>query len=495
MKTNQSNYLSQLYAPSLTLLADLYALTMAQAHWKASTGNREAIFELTFRQAPFGSGFSVACGLGTVIQYLSGFHFTEDDIHYLGGLTGEDEEPLFAGEFLAYLKALSLSCDMFAIPEGSVVFPHEPLIRVQGPILQCQLLESALLNIINYQTLTATHAARMKLAARGEPIIEFGLRRAQGIDGSVSASRAAYVGGCDATSNLLAGKLLGIPVRGTHAHSWVLAFDDELEAFRTYADAMPNNVVLLVDTYDTLTGVRKAAAVGKELRERGHNLLGIRLDSGDLAWLSIQARKILDDAGLVQTKILASNDLDEYVIESLNQQGAAISVWGVGTRLVTGGDCSALGGVYKLTALRNAEYGWDDKLKLSEQTVKISTPGIHQVRRYKIKNEYRCDAIYDVRLGIEAEAKIIDPSDSSRSRTVPVNGESFDLLVPILQSGKLVYDVPSLQEVQSHAKKELGMLPEGIKRFLNPHAYPAGLEKNLYARKVDLIKRHRENVL
>src|SRR5688572_20045473 len=285
-----------IYKHSLALLTDLYELTMAHGYWKAGVDAKEAVFHLFFRQNPFGSGFSIACGLGYVIDFLKDFRFDEGDTRYLSGLTGNDGRPIFEPEFLSTLRALEITCDIDAIPEGTVVFPHEPLLRVRGPIGQCQLLETALLNLINFQTLIATKAARICISARGDPVLEFGLRRAQGVDGGLAASRAAYIGGCAGTSNVLAGKIFGIPVRGTHAHSWVMSFDTEIEAFRAYADAMPNNCVFLVDTYDTLTGVQHAIEMGKWLRKRGHKLTGVRLDSGDLAWLSIEARRMLDAA-------------------------------------------------------------------------------------------------------------------------------------------------------------------------------------------------------
>ncbi|HXT99615.1 MAG TPA: nicotinate phosphoribosyltransferase, partial [Polyangia bacterium] len=324
------------------LLTDLYQLTMAYGYWKSARADDEAVFSLFFRKAPFGSGYTVACGLAPVIDYIEGFRFQPDDLEYLGGLTGNDGGRLFEKAFLDYLAELRPAVTVHGIPEGTVVFPHEPLLRIQGPILQCQLLETALLNIINFDTLVATKAARVCLAAQGDSVLEFGLRRAQGRDGALAASRAAHVGGCAATSNVLAGKCFGIPVRGTHAHSWVMSFDTEREAFQAYADVMPNNCVFLVDTYDTLEGVHNAIAVARDLRRRGKELVGIRLDSGDLAWLSVQARKLLDEAGFPNAIIVASNDLDEHLIQSLKAEGAAIGVWGVGTKLCTAYDQPAL---------------------------------------------------------------------------------------------------------------------------------------------------------
>jgi nicotinate phosphoribosyltransferase len=329
------------------------------------------------------------------------------------------------------------------------------------------------------------------LAAQGEPVLEFGMRRAQGIDGSVSASRAAYVGGCAGTSNLLAGRLFGIPVKGTHAHSWVMCFDTEREAFQAYAEAMPGNVVFLVDTYDTLEGVRHAVEVGRWLRERGYPLLGVRLDSGDLAYLSIEARKILDAAGFADTPIVASSDLDEHIISSLKQQGATISVWGVGTRLATAYDQPALGGVYKLSALCNADGDWEDRIKLSEQAVKSSTPGILQVRRFRQHGHMVGDVVYDEKTPISGDCVAVDPADPTRRKYIPASAAGTDLLVPVFRGGRRVYQMPPLDECRRQAHDELAELHAGIKRLVNPHQYPAGLEAGLHQRKTDMILRAR----
>ncbi|HQU45567.1 MAG TPA: nicotinate phosphoribosyltransferase, partial [Pirellulales bacterium] len=391
--------LASLYRPSLALLTDLYELTMAYGYRQSRTADREAVFQHQFRHPPFHGGFTVACGLAYLIDWLSHLRFDDDDLAYLGSLTGTDGQPLFAAAFLDELRHWEFGCDVDAVPEGTIVFPHEPLVRVQGPIWQAQLVESALLNFVNFQSLIATKAARVCLAARGDPVLEFGLRRAQGIDGALAAARAAYVGGCDATSNVLAGRWFAIPVRGTHAHSWVMSFGSELESFQAYAEAMPNNCVFLVDTYDSLAGVRHAVKIGRWLRSRGQKLEGVRLDSGDLAYLSIEARKILDEAGLNDTFIMASGDLDERLIASLKQQQAMIGVWGVGTHLVTAFDEPALGGVYKLSAVREPGGAWRRCVKLSEQAAKSSTPGILQVRRYEVGGECLGDMIYDLELG------------------------------------------------------------------------------------------------
>jgi len=355
---------------------------MAYGYWKLGRTQDEAVFNLFFRTQPFKGGYTIACGLEYVIDFLEDFKFQDDDIKYLAELKGNDGKALFEPAFLDYLKNLQLNLDIDAIEEGIVVFPQEPLLRVRGPIIQCQLIETPLLNIINFQTLIATKAARVCQAAKGEPVLEFGLRRAQGIDGALTASRAAYIGGCAATSNVLAGKLFGIPVKGTHSHSWVMSFDTEQQAFDAYAEAMPNNCVFLVDTYDTLEGVKKAIETGKQLRAQGHEMVGIRLDSGDLAYLSIEARKLLDNNGFEKAYIVASNELDENVIENLKQQGATIAVWGVGTKLVTAYDHAALNGIYKLAAIRKPKQEWEYKIKLSEEFAKINIPGLLNVRRF-----------------------------------------------------------------------------------------------------------------
>jgi nicotinate phosphoribosyltransferase len=473
--------------PSLALLTDLYQLTMAHGYWKSGRAGREAVFHLFFRKAPFQSGFTLAAGLAAAVDFLDSFRFEPDDLRFLASLAGNDGQPLFDAAFLDYLGALQFSCDVDAIPEGTVVFPHEPLLRVKGPILQCQLIETALLNVLNFQSLIATKAARVCLSTRGEPVMEFGLRRAQGVDGALGASRAAYIGGCAATSNVLAGKLYGIPVRGTHAHSWVMSFDDEREAFLAYAAAMPNNCVFLVDTYDTLEGVRHAVETGNWLRERGHEMVGIRLDSGDLAWLSVEARKILDAAGFPKAVIVASNDLDEHIIASLKEQGAKINVWGVGTKLVTAYDQPALGGVYKLGAIRGDDGKWVYKVKLSEQAAKVSNPGIQQVRRFRSGGEFVGDGIYDLESGADGTVTIVDPVDSTRRKHFPPAVDYEDLLAPIFRGGRLVYQSPGLAEIRQRAQTQIGMFHAGVKRFVNPHAYPVGLVAGLHDLKMKLV--------
>lgn len=486
--------LDQIYRPSLALLTDLYQLTMAYGYWRLGKAERESVFHLFFRRAPFAGGYAIAAGLQPVADLISSYRFHDEDLSYLSGLEGNDGQSLFDEAFLRYLEHLRLSLDIDAIPEGTVVFPHEPLVRIRGPILQCQLLETPLLNLINFQTLIATKAARICDATRGEPVLEFGLRRAQGVDGALAASRAAFVGGCAATSNVLAGRLYGIPVKGTHAHSWVMSFDDELAAFDAYADAMPNNCVFLVDTYDTLTGVQHAIQVGRQLRERGHEMIGIRLDSGDLAYLSIEARRHLDEAGFPDATIVASNDLDERLVASLKSQGAKISVWGIGTKLVTGDSQPALGGVYKLAAIRDEQGAWQPRVKLSEQIMKTSIPGMLQVRRlYNEDGQAVADMIHNLLEPVGEKPVMIDPADPTRHRSA--NEERCEeLLAPIFRSGQQVWQSPTLAAIQTRTNEQLGAFHHSLKRFENPHRYPVGLEANLYDLKTRLVREHREQV-
>lgn len=484
-------FLNFIYKHPLCLLTDFYQLTMAYGYWKSGIHRNETAFHLCFRENPFKGGYSICCGLNFIIEYLSHFEFNEEDLAYLGSLRGGDEKPIFEPGFLEYLNNMRFCCDVDCVPEGTVVFPHEPLLRIIGPLIQCQLFETPLLNMMNFQTLIATKSSRVCLAARGDPVLEFGLRRAQGIDGALSASRAAYIGGCVGTSNVLAGKVFDIPVKGTHAHSWIMAFEDELEALEAYAKALPNNCVFLVDTYDTLKGVRKAVQVGKWLRQNGHDMLGIRLDSGDLAYLSIEARKILDQEGFSDCAIVGSNDLDEKIIESLKEQGARIAVWGVGTKLVTAYDQPALGGVYKLSAIRKPRDSWQYKIKLSEQTAKINTPGILQVRRFQSDKEFIGDMIYDVNLGIRNGATMVDPLDMTRRKFIKKDTLFTELLIPVFRKGELVYQEPSIHEIREYTRKQLEFFHEGIKRFVNPHKYPVGLEQGLYDLKTKLILKAR----
>jgi nicotinate phosphoribosyltransferase len=480
-------FLSQLYRPSLALLTDFYELTMAAAAFESGIAGEEAAFSVSFRRNPFDGGFTVAAGLDPAIDFLEQLRFQEEDVAYLAAQRDARGAPLFSRSFLDHLRRLELAFDVDAVPEGTVVFPWEPLLRVKGPVIPCMVVETALLTLLNFQTLIATKAARVVSAARGEPVLEFGLRRAQGVDGGLSAARAAYVGGCAATSNVLAGKLLDIPVKGTHAHSWVMLFDDERAAFDAYARAMPGNCVLLVDTYRTLDGVKHAIEAGRALRARGGELSGIRLDSGDLAWLSQEARRMLDEAGFDRTAIFASNELDEHVIASLKEQGARIVVWGVGTRLVTGADDGALGGVYKLGAVKRPGEPWLHRVKLSEQAAKTSVPGVLQVRRFRRDGVDLADCIWDELSGIPAAPTIVDPLDHTRRREISAGTPGHDLLAPIFRGGRLVADRPPLAASRQRTIDELAHLYAGVKRFVNPHQYPVGLEKGLFDLRTRLV--------
>ncbi len=476
---------------SLALLTDLYQLTMACGYWKAGHAEREAAFHLTFRRAPFRGAYAIAGGIEPALAVLETLAFTGDDLAYLATLTDATGGPVFPRPFLDYLGALRFSCRVDAVPEGSVVFAHEPIVRVCGPIVQAQIVETLLLTIVNFQTLIATKAARVVQAARGAPVLEFGLRRAQGIDGGLAASRAAYLGGCAATSNVLAGKRYGIPVRGTHAHSWVMFHDDELAAFRAYADALPGNATFLVDTYDTLEGVRNAIVVGRELRARGYELQGVRLDSGDLAHLSIEARALLDAAGFPDARIVASNDLDETLIASLVEQGARVDTYGVGTKLVTAYEQPALGGVYKLGASRDDQGRWRPSIKLSEQPIKISNPGVHQVRRFRRAGALAGDVIYDLDAGLSGPV-LYDLEDPSRAPVRIEADGSEDLLVPMLADGRRVRAPDALDTCRERAARDLGALSVRTRRFLNPQPHPVGLDVRVHEIKRQLIAAAKE---
>ncbi len=479
--------LSKIYKSNLSLLTDLYQITMAYGYWKNNKHEQEAVYELYFRKNPFGGGFSISAGLATVIDYLENWTFEAAEIKYLASLKNPSGSPMFEKGFLDYLEQMKFSCSVEGIPEGEIIFPFEPVLKVRGPLLQAQLIETPLLTLINFQTLIATKAARLKLATDGDTILEFGLRRAQGIDGGLSATRAAFVGGVDATSNVQAGMLFGIPVKGTHAHSWILSFDEEVEAFEAFAKAMPENTILLVDTYDTLEGVASAIETMKKLRSKNILFHGIRLDSGDLAYLSIEARKMLDQAGFTATKIVASNDLDEYIIQSLkNSQNAKIDIWGVGTKLVTAYDQPALGGVYKLTNIKNQDGKWESKIKLSEQAIKVTTPGDHQIVRFYKNGKMRGDMVFDVHLGQDAEY-FVDPTDVTRRKKIKIDWDEKLLLEPIFEKGKKVYQSPSLVEIRENTLQNMMTLDDSVKRFTHPHHYTVGLEPKLDEKKRQMI--------
>ena len=474
--------LSSIYQTPLALLTDLYQLTMSYGYFKANQHQKQAVFHLFFRKNPFKGSFTVAAGLDYAIDYIQNLQFAPSDLAYLETLRGNNNQPLFDADFLHFLSDYRFKGNIMGVAEGTVVFPHQPLLRIEADLLSCQLLETPLLNLLNFQSLIATKAAQVAFAAQSNSVLEFGLRRAQGVDGALAASRAAFIGGCDATSNVLAGKLFGIPVRGTHAHSWVMSFDTELEAFEQYAAAMPNNCVFLVDTYNTLEGVQKAIKVGLQLKERGFEMIGIRLDSGDLASLSIAARAALDAAGLTNALIVASNDLDEYEIARLKANGAPIAIWGVGTRLVTAYDQPALGGVYKLGAIQNAKTGnWDYKIKLSEDPIKTSNPGkIGVVRAFDAMGQPLGDLLYNELMG-KAQLQGISYQNEPINLTTTTH-HTQQLLQSIFNNGHCCYARPALTEIKQYAQQQ-------IELFANvPTPYPTGLDAQLYALKQALIK-------
>jgi nicotinate phosphoribosyltransferase len=476
------------------LTTDLYEVTMACGYWNAGVSDYEAAFHVTFRENPFGGEFTVACGLTSAIDFLSAFHFDQIDIDYLSSQRGNDGKPLFAAGFLDYLRSLRLTCEIDAIPEGTVVFPNEPLMRVSGPIIQGQLLETALLNILNFESLIATKAARVYLAAENDPVIEFGLRRAQGVDGGLTAARAAYVGGCAGTSNLQAGRRFGIPVSGTQAHSWIMFFEDEREAFEQYAKAMPNNCVFLVDTYNSIEGVRHAIEVAGELHKKGHKMIGVRLDSGDRVALSIEARRMLDKAGFHGAKIVCSGDLDEHIIADMKRRGAKIDIWGVGTKLTTGQPDAALGGIYKLGAIRRPGGQWQYRIKLSDERAKTSVPGLLQVRRFcQPDGIFLADAIYEIDHADTGPYGIVDLQTEEQMK-ISSNMDYSDLLIPIFRNGDLVCETPDLNSSRERAHQQLSRLPPEVLRLYAPRAYPVGLEKSLHELRSTLIARAKERL-
>lgn len=451
------------------LFTDQYELVMAHAYWLLNKAEQEAVFQLYFRRHPFESNYTICCGLERVIHFLQNWHFSTEDINYLSQLTTPTNLPLFNANFLIYLSELRFTGDIDAIPEGNIVFPHQPLLRIKAPLLQCQLLETSLINLVQFSSLIATKATRVYQAAYPDPIVDFGLRRAQGPDGGLLASRAAYIGGCAATSNTLAGQLYGIPIQGTQAHSWIMSFTDELTAFKEFTRALPHQAILLVDTYNTYQGIENAIQTGMLLQKQGYLLQGIRLDSGDLAELSQYARNRLDKAGFTGTKILASGDLDEYSIARLKAAGAKIDIWGVGTRLITAYDHPALDMVYKLAAVGNTGGSWDYKIKFSDSISKKTVPGLHQVRRYFQQQHWLGDIIYDVEHGL-SETNIFSKSNSSQ-----------DLLIPIFRSGKLVYSSPQIGLMRDFCILQLNNFFSSNSGSYTVHydAYLLALEKQL----------------
>ncbi|MCL2808299.1 MAG: nicotinate phosphoribosyltransferase [Coriobacteriia bacterium] len=472
------------------LLTDLYQLTMAQAAWQSGQADLEASFYLHFRTNPFEGGYAISCGAASIAEFIEEFSLSEDDLSYLESIPSPKGTRLFDQDFLKSLKSWRLAVDIDCAPEGTVVFAQQPILRINGPLAQCMLLETPLLNLLGYQTLIATKAARI-CSVTTKPVAEFGLRRAHGPNGGNLASRAAFVGGCSSTSNVQAGKLYGIPVSGTHSHAWVMAFQDELEAFRCYVRSFPHNATLLVDSYDTLRGVQNAIIVAKEMSERKEQLAGIRIDSGDLAWFSIKAREMLDAAGCHEVNIVATNDLDEYTIRSLEtEQGSRIDSWGVGTRLAVAFDQPAMGMVYKLSAIKRlGSNELTPVLKASEQSFKATLPGVLASRRYfDTSNEGHAmgDMVYD-QLMPPVDHLITDPFYPQRQKDLA--GYTYEeLLVPLVRKGRAVEGIATVTEAQANTLRCIQTIPASHRRLLNPHSYPVGLERQLLSNRDKLLR-------
>ncbi|CAN7685999.1 nicotinate phosphoribosyltransferase [Paenibacillus sp. LjRoot153] len=476
---------------NLTLHTDKYQINMMYAHWLQGTHTERAVFEVYFRKLPFDGGYAVFAGLERVIHYVQNLHFGEEEIAYL-----REQEENYKEEFLDALRAFTFKGDIQAVPEGTLVFPNVPLVRVIGSIFEAQLVETAILNFVNFQTLIATKASRMKGVAPHDVLLEFGTRRAQEADAAIWGARAAYIAGFHATSNLRAGMLFGIPTKGTHAHAWVQAHDTEEDAFRAYAEALPEQVTLLVDTYDTLrSGVPNAIATARQLASRGKRLNAIRLDSGDLAYLSQQARRMLDEAGFPEVKIVASNDLDEHIIAGLKAQGAKIDSWGIGTQLITAADQPALGGVYKLVA-REKDGALVPVIKISGNPEKVTNPGFKEAYRIMNLATGKAEADYlalqdevDIREG--QRIKLFDPIHPYLFKYIE-NYEAVPLLKPIFEGGNLVYELPTLESIRDyHAEQMQTVWPQYL-RMLNPEVYRVNLSTALWQLKMDLIHAHQD---
>ncbi|MDD3204682.1 MAG: nicotinate phosphoribosyltransferase [Lachnospiraceae bacterium] len=476
---------------NLTLLTDLYELTMMQGYFKNEAENETVIFDMFYRTNPLESGYAICAGLEQLINYIKELHFAPQDIDYLRSLGIFDED------FLEYLSNFRFSGSIYAIPEGTIIFPREPLVKVIAPIMEAQLVETAILNIMNHQSLIATKTSRVCYAAQGDGIMEFGLRRAQGPDAGTYGARAAMIGGCVATSNVLCGQLFDVPISGTHAHSWIMSFSDEYTAFKKYAELYPNACILLVDTYDSLkSGVPNAIRVFTEMKEAGIPLgkHGIRFDSGDLAYLSKKARKMLDDAGFPNAIISASNDLDEYLIDSLKVQGAKITSWGVGTNLITSKDWPAFGGVYKLAAVMSEDGVFIPKIKLSENTEKITNPGNKKIYRVyekesgKIKADLICleEEVYNEKDPL----LLFDPAEPWKKTKLKAGTYTLrEIMVPIFKDGECVYESPKVMDIRTYCQQELNTLWDETRRLVNPHNVYVDLSSKLYDIKIELLDR------
>lgn len=475
---------------NFTMMTDLYQLTMAYGYFK-NNKNEKVIFDMFYRSNPCGNGYAICVGLESVINYIKNMHFSNEDIEYLRS------QNMFDEDFLVYLKNFKFHGDIYAVPEGTVVFPNEPLIKVVADIKEAQLVETTMLNFINHQSLIATKAARVCEAAQGKVVMEFGLRRAQGPDAGTIGARAAIIGGCAGTSNVLAGKLYNAKIMGTHAHSWIMSFDSEFEAFMTYANTYNDNVTLLVDTYNVLkSGVPNAIKVFETLKKESRlpKHYGIRIDSGDLSYLSKKSREMMDKAGFTDATICVSSDLDEYLISSLNSQGAKIDSYGVGTNLITSKDCPAFGGVYKISAIQKGEE-WIPKIKLSENTIKVTNPGSKKiVRIYNSENKAVADIICmeDEVFNENESLTIFDPVETWKKTTFKANTYHVrNLLIKVFDNGNLVYNMPSLDEIKEYTKEELNTMWDETKRLVNPHRYYVDLSNKLWTLKKNLIESYK----
>lgn len=473
---------------NLTMLTDLYQLTMINGYFKNGTHEESAVFDMFFRKNGCRGGYTIIAGIEEVVEYIKNLEFKDEDIDYLRSLN------LFDEEFLSFLKKFKFTGDIYSVENGTVMFPREPILVVHAPLYQAQLIETAMLSIVNFMSLIATKASRVCNAAKGDMVLEFGLRRAQGPGAGLYGSKAAIIGGCEGTSNVLAGQMFDVMISGTHAHSWVQRFDTELEAFRAYAKIYPDNCLLLIDTYNVLeSGIKNAITVFDELREQGHEPVGVRLDSGDLAYLSKEVRKILDEAGYPNAKITASNDLDEYTITSLKQEGAEIDAWGVGTKLITSYDYPSLGGVYKLAAMSDLEGRLIPKIKLSENPEKINNPGFKKVVRiYNMCGKAQADLIMlmDEEIDTSKPLEIFDPIYTWKRKTIE-NYTIRELLTPLFVEGKCVREKKTVENVREYTKSELNSIWDQYKRIKNPHIYKVDLSQKLWDLKNDMVASRR----
>ncbi|MEW6351970.1 MAG: nicotinate phosphoribosyltransferase [Thermodesulfobacteriota bacterium] len=476
--------------PNLTMDTDLYELTMCAGYGLVGKSNQKACFDLYYRKNPDDGAFCIFAGLERVVDYVNNLRIYPDDIEYLRTLG------IFSEEALQHVaQGIKFTGDIWAVPEGTLVFPNEPLLRVIGPIAEAQVLETTLLAIVGHQTLIATKAARLSLATKGAPVVDFGTRRAHGPEAALWGARSAYIGGCAGTSNVRAGKMFGIPIRGTHAHSWVESFDEETDSFRGFVESFPDNTILLVDTYDTINGIRLAIDQAHELKRRGGRLMGIRIDSGDLAYYSKAARYMLDEANFPDVKILASGDLDEFLIESLRDQGARIDIWCVGTKLITSYHTPALGVVYKLMAADHGDGKLAPKIKISENPQKVTNPGVKKIVRF---SNGKGRMIGDVLTGVDEplpqdeKVRAHHPMYEYMKRTIKPPYHAEEVLIPVFVNGRQVYEPPRLSDMRSRAAEQIERLEPEYRRLTNPHIYKVSLSDKLYDTKRTLLEYHRD---